>query len=207
MIITVAALKGGVGKTTTAIHLAQYFGLQGEKVLLMDNDPSEFALAYKANGGEGGGLAFDVLPMAAATKSIHKYRHVVIDTEARPSNDDLANYAQGCHLLIVPAEPAPMSLDALVKIQQKLDGAQNWRSLLTIVPPPPSTDEADTRAVLDAAGIPLFEAPIPRAAAFVHASRKGIPVYDWKDKRSRDVWAAYERVGQEIEAIVAEEGE
>ncbi len=203
MIVTVAALKGGVGKTTTAIHLAQYFGLKGEKTLLMDNDPSEFALGYHANG-EGDSLAFDVLPMAAAMKDVANYKHVIIDTEARPSDDDIANYARGCHMLIVPAEPAPMSLEALVKIRTKIGDAANWKTLLTIVPPPPSSDGSDTRAVLESAGIPLFQADIPRAAAFVHASKRGIPVYDWKKdaNRSREVWEAYERVGREIDEIV-----
>ena len=40
MIITVAGFKGGVGKTTTAIHLACYFAQQSEKTLLVDGDPN-----------------------------------------------------------------------------------------------------------------------------------------------------------------------
>jgi len=43
MIITVASFKGGVGKTTTAIHLAAFLQGQG-RTLLVDADPNRSAL-------------------------------------------------------------------------------------------------------------------------------------------------------------------
>jgi chromosome partitioning protein len=38
-VITVANFKGGVGKTSAAIHLAQYFALKGYRTLAVDLDP------------------------------------------------------------------------------------------------------------------------------------------------------------------------
>lgn len=38
-VVAVASFKGGSGKTTTAIHLAQYLALRGYRVLAMDLDP------------------------------------------------------------------------------------------------------------------------------------------------------------------------
>jgi chromosome partitioning protein len=38
-VVTVANFKGGVGKTSTAVHLAQYFALRGYRTLAIDLDP------------------------------------------------------------------------------------------------------------------------------------------------------------------------
>ena len=45
MLITVAGFKGGVGKTTSAVHLACYLALIG-KTLLVDGDPNRSATGW-----------------------------------------------------------------------------------------------------------------------------------------------------------------
>ncbi|NCR19934.1 MAG: ParA family protein [Microcystis aeruginosa LL13-03] len=48
-IITVTGYKGGVGKSTTAVHIATYFSDRGRTVLV-DGDPNRTALGWAERG-------------------------------------------------------------------------------------------------------------------------------------------------------------
>jgi chromosome partitioning protein len=59
-VIAVSALKGGVGKTTTAVNLAAAVARAGRRTLLLDADPQgsvATALGIAPNGGLGGWLS------------------------------------------------------------------------------------------------------------------------------------------------------
>lgn len=45
-VITIASLKGGVGKTTAAVFLAQALSMKGQRVLLVDLDPNNNSTDY-----------------------------------------------------------------------------------------------------------------------------------------------------------------
>jgi chromosome partitioning protein len=81
---------------------------------------------------------------------------------------------------------------------QKL-GNENYKVLLTMVPPPPRSEGKLLRQILEQEGIPVFRSEIPRLAAFEKAAAEGVPVCDVKDDRnSTRAWQAYEDVGKEL---------
>ncbi len=198
MIVTVTSYKGGVGKTTTAIHVAAFLQRMAP-TLLVDGDGIRSATKWSLRGS-GSGLPFKVVGDKEMGKYIRDYEHTVIDTEGNPSDRDFKELAEGCDLMVIPAEPETVATDGLIHTLQKLQGlgVTKYKVLLTKVPPQPRSEGRLLREMLAAEGIPLFGADVPRLAAFEKAAAAGIPVYDVKDPRAVRAWQAYESAGQEI---------
>jgi chromosome partitioning protein len=136
------------------------------------------------------------------------YDHVVIDTQARPVQDELEILADGCDLLILPTTPDVLALEALVLTLDYLNtiGANRYRILLTIIPPKPSRDGEQVRNMLVETGLPVFASGIRRYSAFQKAAQAGLLVHQVKDPRALEGWQDYLRVGQELVQGVREWG-
>lgn len=195
MIFTVASFKGGVGKSTSAIHLAAYFQ-EKAPTLLIDGDVNRSVTNWASRGNP----SFKVVDERQAAKYARSYEHIVIDTPARPSQDDLKALADGCDLLIIPSSPDAFALDALMLTVDALADldSDRYKILLTIIPPAPSKEGEKARASLTQAGLPVFKTGIRRFIAFQRAALLGVPVYEVDDPRANQGWQDYQEVGKEI---------
>lgn len=198
MILTVASYKGGVGKTMTAIHVAAFLYGRQPSTVLVDGDPNRSASRWV----ERGSLPFPVVDERQLYRIARErtYEHMVIDTQARPTDDDMAALAKGCDLLILPVTPDQMALEAMLDTRAALLklNALNHKVLLTIVPPIPSREGAEARKLLEQNNVPVFKSFVTRAACFQKAAEKGSPVYTIDEPRAARGWEEYQAVGQEI---------
>jgi chromosome partitioning protein len=193
MVISVASYKGGVGKTTTAIHLAAYFQALAP-TLLLDGDLNRSSLRW----AEPGKLPFQVVDYRQAAMHIQRYQHVIVDTQARPDEQDMKVLAGSCDLLVLPCTPDAISLQVLgdtVAALRKI-GALNYRILLTVVPPRPNRDGEEARQFLTSSGMPVFQTAIRRLVAFQRAALEGVTVAEIDRKNLG--WSDYLQVGEEI---------
>jgi chromosome partitioning protein len=198
IIITITGYKGGIGKSTTAFHLAAYFSDLG-KTVLIDGDPNRTAIKWAGRNSEQ--LPFTVADERQAMKSIPGMDFVIIDTPARPNSDDLKELAKGCDLLILPTSPDVVSLEPMLETARDV-GEAKFRALITIVPPHPSREGELMRDDLNEGGIPVFKTMIRRTVGFAKAAMSGRPIRDIEDSRARAAWGDYKALGDEIREML-----
>lgn len=130
MIVALASLKGGSGKTTLSVHLAAAIAAQKKRVVLVDADPQASASDWAAAREEA--PPFPVIGMARNTLHrdlppvIDNYDHCIIDTPPRVSG--LARSALlASDLVLIPAQPSSYDVWAASETVQLVSEAQGFK--------------------------------------------------------------------------------
>ena len=206
MIVALLNQKGGVGKTTIALHLAGRWSREGKRVIVIDADPQGSALDWSAQRArEAAPRLFGVVGLARDT--LHREApdlargadHVVIDGPPRVAGL-LRSALLAADLVLIPAQPSPFDGWASAEMLRLLEEARVFRPGLaarfllnrcaarTVI----ARETADGLAEHDP---PALASRIGQRVAFADAARSG---------RLVDELAPCSLAAREIAALAAE---
>ena len=136
MIVALLNQKGGVGKTTLALHLSGQWAREGKRITLIDADPQGSALDWSQQRTREGlprlfgviGLARDTLHREAPELA-RDADHIVIDGPPRVAGL-MRSALLAADLVLIPVQPSPLDGWASAEMLALLAEARIYRPQL-----------------------------------------------------------------------------
>ena len=185
--IAVLARKGGVGKTTCAIHMGTLASATGARVIFFDLDPQRSLTAwYQSREAETPALVeTDAKQLPALLKSAEAggYEWAVIDTPPAVSFDT-AQVASLADLVLIPVRPSILDVYAVEGTADVVKSTRA-RAVLVLNACMPSTERGEasttieTRAALAAFSTRVAETSLAQRVDYSRALNEGAAVNEF----------------------------
>jgi chromosome partitioning protein len=175
-VLVIASQKGGVGKSTLAVHLATEAAAQGNKTLLLDLDPQGSAMEW---AGRRGDLPPDVSGAnpASIAKEIFRaeadgYDLVVVDTAPHADHAAL-QAARAADLVVIPCRPSTFDIAAISATLDLCKLADKQAAVVLNAAPIRSRVTAEAEEAIREKGGAIAPVVIRQRVAFQHCMIEG----------------------------------
>lgn len=184
-----ANLKGGAGKTTTAVHLAVAAMLRGLRVAISDTDTKnnqQSATEWSAIRGSNEPLVvpMDVIDLRDAVGKAQEAGLDLLVVDTAPNAGPDARDAIGCaDLVIIPVKPSWFDLTAVrhtVEIVREV--GKKAVIVMTEVDGRQKNNNSMVRDALLMTGIPVAETTIKDRVAYKNAIPRGLAVQEFEPR-------------------------
>lgn len=198
MIVAISNIKGGVGKTTTAMGLATTAARRGLASSVVDIDPSASSSAWAAEAdGDGNPLPFSVTPGNTVTlKSLapKEDEWVFIDC---PPGGGTAVAAGGAAVaaadfVVVPSQATSADVREAFQLKEVLEMSGKPYAIVITRAVPAEIGHRETMAILEESDASYFETVIPQRAGIKRA---------WGCNFGADLYG-YDALFEELEGAV-----
>lgn len=195
-VITFANPKGGSGKTTSAILLAEQIALSGGRVAILDLDPNANILAWsQVRAEEGREVPFVVHARPQAEETVElidglseSIDYLIIDLEG--SKDQIVTFALSrTDLCVIPLDGSPMEARQAATAVRLVQTTSNmirtpidYTLLFTRTNAAfQTTDERDVRQEMELNAIPSLPVRIAKRAPYTRIFRDGVLLAELPD--------------------------
>lgn len=188
-VITFANPKGGSGKTTAAMLLAEQIAISGGRVAILDLDPNANIVAWsRSRAKEGRGVPFTVHARPQADETVElidsmsdTIDYLIVDLEG--SKDQIVTFALSrTDLCVIPLDGSPMEARqaaAAVRLVQSTAAMIRAPIAYTLLftrtnAAFQSSDERDVRAEMEMSNINILPVRIAKRAPYTRIFRDSV---------------------------------